>query len=276
MRKYENLDLADMEGEIWKPINGHEKLYQVSNFGRVKSLGREVKLSYARIGNAIMTYPSAIMKQSINAHGYLVVSLTDENGEPKVRRVHRLAGIAFLDNPENKPTVDHMDTDKLNNELWNLQWATSKEQVDTNKKNNIVHWRVGAEHAQSKTVYHYNLQGELIGQYGGCGDAHRKTGVSLSQINKVCKKQFDFVGENVFSYEELPKEYFNREFKKRTQKERIVIKYDLMWNEIERYFNCGEASEKNGLQYTGIHCAASGKTKSCGGFRWNYANENQQ
>lgn len=97
--------------EIWKDIAGLEGLYQVSTYGRVKSLkyGKE-----------------RILKQSKNSSGYLTVSLYIE-GKTFSKVVHRLVAIAFIPNPENKIEVNHIDEDKKNNRLENLNWMTSKE-----------------------------------------------------------------------------------------------------------------------------------------------------
>lgn len=97
--------------EIWKDIAGWEGLYQVSTCGRVKSLkyGKE-----------------RILKQSKNSSGYLTVSLYIE-GKTLSKVVHRLVAIAFIPNPENKIEVNHIDEDKKNNRLENLNWMTSKE-----------------------------------------------------------------------------------------------------------------------------------------------------
>lgn len=97
--------------EIWKDIAGWEGLYQVSTCGRVKSLkyGKE-----------------RILKQSKNSSGYLTVSLYIE-GKTFSKVVHRLVAIAFIPNPENKIEVNHIDEDKKNNRLENLNWMTSKE-----------------------------------------------------------------------------------------------------------------------------------------------------
>lgn len=94
--------------EEWRDIEGYEGLYQVSNLGRVKRLPK-------------------IMKTTTDAQGYKVISLKDESGKAKVVKVHRLVAQAFLPNPENKPVVDHINTDRGNNFVDNLRWCTQKE-----------------------------------------------------------------------------------------------------------------------------------------------------
>ena len=228
---YENLNLENIEGEVWLPTTNLPNGYMVSNLGRVKALSKTI--SWGKRNPQLVTYHEHIMKQTENSYGYLVVMLTMPDGDDRYWRVHRLVANAFISNPEHKPTVNHKNGIKIDNTLDNLEWMTISENTKHAYDNGLMNIKSGSEHAQSKTVYHYNLQGELIATYGSCGEAHRLSGVSLAHINKICRKEFDFVGENVFSYEELPKEYFNREFKKRTQKERVIIKYDLVGVELE-------------------------------------------
>ena len=111
MEIYKNLSLEDMEGEIWKDIEGFEKKYQISNMGRVKSL---------RCGK------ERILKQSFDGNGYLKVGLT-KDGKIKTFTTHKLVAITFIKNIEDKPCVDHINTIKTDNRVENLRFVTHKE-----------------------------------------------------------------------------------------------------------------------------------------------------
>lgn len=110
--------------EVWKDIEGYEGLYQVSNYGRVKSLAR-TKMNHGKS----QLIPERIMSQEKNSSGYLRVNLY-KNSDRKRMLVHRLVAHAFISNPENKPCIDHIDTDKTNNHADNLRWCTQKENCD--------------------------------------------------------------------------------------------------------------------------------------------------
>ena len=112
-----------MENEIWKDIIDFENYYQVSNFGNIKSLERWVNST----SNSKQLRPSKILKGNIDRDGYKKVTLSKEN-KFKYYTIHRLVALYFIDNPENKPTVNHIDGDKLNNNDWNLEWNTISEQ----------------------------------------------------------------------------------------------------------------------------------------------------
>lgn len=105
--------------EIWKDIKGYEGLYQISNTGKVKSLERYMN---NRKCEEIIKVPSLTNK------GYYRLPLC-KYGKIKYYYIHRLVAEAFINNFENKPTVDHIDRNKSNNCVSNLRWATYKEQI---------------------------------------------------------------------------------------------------------------------------------------------------
>lgn len=114
--------------EQWKDIQGYEGLYQVSNCGRVKSLGRK----FPRKNGSIGTRKAKIKKQCETSkrngkQGYLCTRLLNKENISKCHLVHILVAQAFIPNPFNKPTVNHKDGNKHNNCADNLEWATYSE-----------------------------------------------------------------------------------------------------------------------------------------------------
>lgn len=96
--------------EFWKDIKGYEGLYQVSNYGRVKSLGNEASRK------------EKIRKVKYDRNGYPVIIL-HKNGEKKFFLTHRLVAEAFMPNPDNLPEINHKDECKTNNFVENLEWC---------------------------------------------------------------------------------------------------------------------------------------------------------
>ena len=96
--------------ETWRPVVGYEGLYEVSDFGDVRSL------------NYLHTGKTRVLKLIKEKKGYLLVNLYKE-GKMKMYKAHRLVAQAFIDNPDNLPEVNHIDEDKTNNRVSNLEWC---------------------------------------------------------------------------------------------------------------------------------------------------------
>ena len=107
--------------EIWRPIEGYEGLYEVSNTGLIRSLDRFV-------GNR-NRIKGKILSIRIEKDGYCSVALS-KDGKIKRYKIHRLVAQAFLQNPDNLPQVNHKDEDKLNNSVENLEWCTAKYNIN--------------------------------------------------------------------------------------------------------------------------------------------------
>lgn len=108
--------------EIWKDVPSYEGYYQVSNFGLIKSLERIVKYKENHSG----LRKEIILKSNITKVGYVHVTIC-MNKMNKTVKIHRLVAIAFIPNPENKPSVNHINGIKHDNRVENLEWVTAKE-----------------------------------------------------------------------------------------------------------------------------------------------------
>lgn len=170
--------------EIWKDIVGYEGLYQVSNLGRVKSLGN---------GNSNAS-KEKILKPGANGKGYSFINLC-KDGKAKNYHIHRLVLMAFnpVENMENLE-VDHIDTNPSNNILENLRWTTHKENCNNSlskikyiksKKgeNNPNYGKFGVKHQCSIPIVQLTLEGNMVEVYGSSMDAGR-VGFTVSNINK--------------------------------------------------------------------------------------------
>lgn len=121
----------DDMNERWKDIIGYEGLYKVSNFGRIKTVSR-VRVN----GRAVIKSKSIFRKTHISKEGYAHLTLTKDNNL-KNHMVHRLVSIHFIKNPDGKEDVNHIDGNKLNNHVSNLEWCTQKENSQHALKNKL-------------------------------------------------------------------------------------------------------------------------------------------
>lgn len=110
--------------EVWKDIKGYENLYQVSNFGNVRSLDKSI----VRKNGEKLTVHGKVLKPMISK-GYYYVRLNN-CGVWKDEQVHRLVAGAFISNPNNLPEVNHIDEDKTNNYIDNLEWCSRKYNIN--------------------------------------------------------------------------------------------------------------------------------------------------
>lgn len=160
---------------MWKDVEGYEGSYQVSNKGEVRSVSRFV------------TYPDGrkpryregvIVSQQVDTCGYCMVTL-----QGKRFRVHRLVAKAFIDNPDNLPTVNHLDENPSNNVVENLAWCTHKEKL-------MYSMKYGDDNKKSKvSVKQISEMVALFEQGVKQKDIGAKYGLSQSQVSRLVRGQ---------------------------------------------------------------------------------------
>ena len=187
--------------EEWRNIKGYEGYYQVSNFGRVRSLDRKVPCKGGKCfkkGTILSQRFNRVNKTYIKKEVALC-----KFGKCTTTAVHRLVGKAFIPNPENKPQINHKDFDPTNNHIDNLEWCTVKE--------NIQHaWKLGIHSKLRNERNHKSIPvvayiyGEKIGEfknYTRCAEfINKKYGTMLNSPNigqyvlgkRVNRKGFTF------------------------------------------------------------------------------------
>lgn len=111
--------------EQWKSIEGYKGLYEVSNLGQVRSLDRVMKVDNHH-NIKMKKYKGMVLKPLLSQRKHSRVSLYKEKTS-KRHLIHRLVAFAFIPNPENKPHINHLDSDPTNNRVDNLEWVTPKE-----------------------------------------------------------------------------------------------------------------------------------------------------
>ena len=159
--------------EQWKPVVGYEGLYEVSNMGRARSFPRK-----GTKGGVIgVSYDS-------NKH-YAHIALT-KHGKSRTVSLHRVVAKAWIPNPENKPQVNHMDGDKTNNRVDNLEWVTNLENMHHALEHGLQKGYVYAIESNMRGVFQ-KKNGEVIAMYPCIKYAQFVTGVCNQNIFKVCQ-----------------------------------------------------------------------------------------
>jgi hypothetical protein len=163
---------------VWKPVVGYEGLYEVSIYGEIKSI-KTGKLLKPRLST-----------------GYAMVALWN-NGLRKDLKIHRLVAIAYIKNPMNKPQVNHIDGNKLNNELSNLEWVTNSENLKhayknglitiSNRKRQIIAAAVSKAHSKKVMDIKTGIIYKSLTQ--GCISINMNCSTANKQINRNSKNQ---------------------------------------------------------------------------------------
>lgn len=185
--------------EIWKDVVGWEGFYKVSNIGNIKSENRSAptKKGVYRVKERILAF-------RLGNNGYFACALSF-NGIAKKNNVHRLVAEAFIPNPENKPEVNHIDGNKQNNNVSNLEWATRSENGLHAWKNGLNHsanlGMIGIKSRLSKRISQYTLDMCFIKTYDAVSDVEREKGISHGNISMCANGIRNHAGGFIWRYE---------------------------------------------------------------------------
>lgn len=153
--------------EIWKNISGYPN-YQISNMGRVKSLGNN------------KTRKEKILKGVENGRGYLQVVLNKE-GKGKKYRIHRLVAAAFIPNPDNLPQVNHRNENKTDNRVENLEYCDSKYNINYGSRNERM------AKAKSIPILQFSKTDDLLRKWDSAIEVKNELGFDNGYISNCCK-----------------------------------------------------------------------------------------
>lgn len=210
--------------EIWKTVF-NDLLYDVSNFGNIKRHGKENNL-----------------KPYLPNGGYSQVVLS-KNGKIKTHYIHRLVALTFIHNPENKPEVNHIDGNKANNHVSNLEWATHKE---------------NSEHASQLNLYRpSNKQKEAaIQTLKNLTTEQKQKGINIKRNNL-----------SLLSIEEKRKLTKNANEKTR----KPIDQFTLDGNFIKNWSSAREIERELNFCSGGIYKCCMNKNTHAYGYKWKYA-----
>lgn len=170
--------------EVWKDVVGYEGLYEVSDLGNIRSKSRTIHIVQSKKEYDLVTEGKALKPQPLR-HGYVGVwlygkeAIKGRNG--KLYSVHRLVAKAFCPNPNDYPEVNHINEDKTDNRACNLEWCSHK----ANSCHGTRGQRIGRSNTngkQSKKVYQFTFDGELVAEYPSMAEVQRSTGFRKGNI----------------------------------------------------------------------------------------------
>ena len=173
--------------EVWKDIPDFEGYYQASNLGRIRSVDRYVKYKNT---DGVALRKGKILSPKTSNKGYLETTLMKE-GKNYYKRIHQLIASAFLPNPNNYPQINHINEDKKDNRVENLEWCTSRQNTE-------------AYHESRIQVFQYTLQGKLLKVWHSITKAAESIGINKTGIQHCCSgNKLKTYGGYIWSYKSL-------------------------------------------------------------------------
>lgn len=260
--------------ELWKDIVGYEGRYQVSSFGRVRSVSRIVN----RPRGTTRLVESKVLSLQKNKFGYLRILLIDKNHKAKTCSVHRLVALTFIPNPNNLPMVNHKDENKENNSVENLEWCDA---AYNTSYGTAIQRRSEKRRRKVEMIDKYS--GKTLKVFNSVQEASNESGISRQLITDVCMKRPRkyTAGGYIWRYADTNE----REKRKVGDEIRMLEKYpenrkvemlDKNTEEVLKTFNSvKEASKLTGFPYTTIFnvCCKRKYNHTCGGYKWRYADK---
>ena len=173
--------------EEWRPVVGYEGLYEVSDWGNVRSLDMRLKCK----NNSFRIRKGVQLKPYIDEDGYCRVGL-HFNRKQSIKGVHRLVAEAFIPNPDKKEQVGHLKKlpdgteDKTANEAWNLAWMTCTENNNYGTRNERISETKKEKHCKGKETEQYTSDGQLVKIWPTTMEIERECGFERAAISRCC------------------------------------------------------------------------------------------
>lgn len=190
-KKTSSENLVKATCEEWKPVKGYEEYYEISNLGRVRSLDRIVTQKNRWGQDITHLYKGKVLTGDKAPNGYLSVDFRIK-GHIKRKLVHRLVAEHFLDKPNGKDYINHLDCNPTNNRVENLEWCTQSENIQYAYDNGTK------TPPHQKKVEQYDMDGNLIKVWESIAQAVR--GCGCKNIRKVCIGERTKAGGFIWKY----------------------------------------------------------------------------
>lgn len=177
-------DLMPLLNEEFRDIEGFEGHYQISNYGRVKSLKRKLK-QYNGYGVCEHNYKERILAPATTKQGYLIIGITKKS-KMYAFQVHRLVGKAFIPNPNNLPEINHKKGIKTDNRVCELEWCTRLYNQQEAERLGLIHSPmriIGKGHPSNKKIIRTDDEGKNIKEYYSITNASKEIGVSVQHLS---------------------------------------------------------------------------------------------
>lgn len=188
--------------EIWKDIIDYPN-YQVSNLGNVKSKERLVNIVY----NSKRKVKERILKCNIRKNGYCYVTLYNEYGKSNPKAIHRLVAQAFIHNHDNYKIINHIDGNKLNNNVNNLEWCTQSHNVKEAYRLGLEKPQLtnlgkkGKDNKKAKKIKQIDIESNItLNYFFGILEAQRITGINFRNIDLCLKNKRKSAGGYKWEY----------------------------------------------------------------------------
>lgn len=227
--------------EEWRDIEDYKGLYQISSYGRVKSLERTVwdNRGYYR------TVPEKIRKPQNNGRGYLYVAL-HKDGKSKNYLVHRLVACAFIPNPQSLPCLNHKDEDKYNNHMDNLEYCSYSYNTNYGTRNLRASEKLKGRKPSEETV--------------------------KKIVDKIRGRKHSEETKKKMSEKHKGRKHSEEQTRKIAEKHcKAVIATNKVTGQTIEFPSAMEAERQLGINHSSIaQCCKGGRYKSAGGYVWQY------
>ena len=155
--------------EIWKDIPGYNGRYQASTLGRIRSTDRVILKS----NGSSESFKGKVLKMARGTGGYLYARIAKSLNDFHQKRVHRLIAETFIPNPLNLPQINHINEDKADNRVENLEWCTAQYNANYGSRASKFATSMMNNPTLSKEVNQYNLDGEYLRSFPSAAEAAR-------------------------------------------------------------------------------------------------------